>query len=52
MAPDNADLMNAVATGMIAAMVGTANSLDRWDDIRPRLGKLSAEHAGWWNGPC
>ena len=52
MASDDEALITVVATGMIEAMVGTANSLGRWNDIRPRLGELSADHADWWNGPC
>ncbi|WP_428377504.1 hypothetical protein [Lichenicoccus sp.] len=52
MASGDEDLIIAVATGMIEAMVGRANRLGTWNDIRPRLGKLSGDHADWWNGPC
>lgn len=52
MASDDELLATVVTTGMIEAMAGTAKSLGRWNDIRPRLGKLSADHADWWNGPC
>ena len=52
MASDDELLATVVTAGMIEAMAGTAKSLGRWNDIRPRLGKLSADHADWWNGPC
>ena len=52
LASQDGGLVTAVATGMIEFMVGRANSLGLWNDIRPRLGTLSADHADWWNGPC
>jgi hypothetical protein len=42
------ELTTAVATGMIEGIVGRATSTGIWDEVLPRLGKLSASHARQW----
>ena len=50
MASDDEELGIAVSTGLIEAMSGTADRLGVWDDIRPRLGLLSAQYHDAWIG--
>lgn len=51
MASDDEELRTAVATGLIEAMSCTADGLGVWNDIRSRLGPLSAKyHHAWIEG--
>lgn len=46
---DDGDLGEAVATGLIEAVIGhAATTNDLWSKIRPRLGILSRKHADAW----